>query len=76
MRPVRPATTELRHGMRDIVSVDCIVRRKSGGPMMLVTAISDGGPQDGLIAVCEWPHGEGITRAFVPVDELISMTRI
>jgi hypothetical protein len=28
--------------------------------MMLVTAISDGGPQGGLIANCEWPHGEAL----------------
>jgi uncharacterized protein YodC (DUF2158 family) len=61
--------------MPNSVSVDCIVRRRSGGPVMLVQAISCEGPGGRLIALCEWTDVEGHAEVSVPVDELTSLTR-
>jgi hypothetical protein len=44
--------------------------------MMLVKATTDKGPHGNPIADCEWPHGDGTTRALVPVNELVSITRV
>jgi len=62
--------------MHDVVQVDFIVRRKSGGPMMLVTAISSEGPGSALMASCAWQEGSSPAQATVPLDELVSFTRI
>ena len=62
--------------MHELVQVDFIVRRKTGGPMMLVTAISAEGPRAGHSACCEWHDDGALASAVVLLDELLSLTRI
>ena len=62
--------------MHDVVQGDFIVRRKTVGPLMLVTAISSEGPGSALMASCEWQEGSSPARATVPLDKLVSFTRI
>lgn len=58
--------------MHYVVQVDFIGRRKSGGPMMLVTAIRPEGPEPALMASCPWQESSSPARATVPLDELVS----
>lgn len=67
-------TLVLRMKMFRTITVDCLVRRASGGPVMLVTAIVEGEHGDGPFARCTWFDVDKLASSSVPVEQLILMT--
>lgn len=58
--------------MTDIIAVDSMVCRKSGGPMMLVMAVLDDGALP--VARCAWFDGQKLEGATIAIDQLDLMS--
>lgn len=60
--------------MIDSIEVDCMVCRKSGGPMMLVMAVHGSEKGAGLVARCAWFDGHKLDGATIAIDQLDLMS--
>lgn len=58
------------------IEVDSMVRRMSGGPMMLVLSVDSFGPGKIMSAHCAWYEGYRLECADILVDQLRRMTII
>jgi len=58
------------------IKVDSMVRRMSGGPMMLVLSVDSSGQGRTMSAHCAWYEGYRLESADILVDQLRCMTII
>lgn len=56
--------------MTDVIEIDCMVCRKSGGPMMLVMAVYESTHGAGPVARCAWFDGHELDETTIPIDQL------
>jgi len=60
--------------MTAVIEVDCMVCRKSGGPMMLVMAVYESTHSAGPVARCAWFDRHKLDGAIIPIDQLDLMS--
>ena len=60
--------------MSEVIEVDCIVRRSSGGPQMLVLAVNAAASGGRSIAQCAWFEGGSLDSAGIAIDQLTVIT--
>ena len=57
--------------MSENIGANDLVRRKLGGPAMLVLSLVDAGHGAMPMAICAWPENKRFARIAVPLDQLI-----
>lgn len=57
--------------MNRIIDTDSLVRRRSGGPVMLVIGITANSDSTGAVARCAWFDGYRLDGAHIAIDQLM-----
>ena len=61
--------------MIESIAVDCMVRRSSGGPMMMVLAVYGSDSVAGTVARCAWFDGYKLDSATIAINQLDLMSK-
>jgi hypothetical protein len=59
--------------MPTTITVDTLVRRATGGPVMLVLTVAEPIGDVASLAICAWPHTQRIVHAAISVDLLVTV---
>ena len=59
--------------MPKTITVDTLVRRAPGGPVMLVLSVTEPTADAGSLAMCAWPHSQRIMHTAISVDLLVTV---
>jgi hypothetical protein len=52
------------------IAVDNLVRRATGGPVMLVLSVTEPISGEAPMAICAWPENKHVASTAVPINQL------